>query len=147
MLILGLIILVAAGVVGTVAVVDNRGASHQIPGGFHAFGRVMHGSSGQLFFWGAVVGAAAMLGLVLLLAGVRRDLQLRAQARRDGVRGARRTRRLSSRRDRDVVADDDLRDEDTRPVPETTREREREHQREAESVSSDGADGDVAVQS
>lgn len=141
MFILGLIILVAAGVVGTVAVVDNRGASHQIPGGFHAFGRVMHGSSGQLFFWGAVVGAAAMLGLMLLLAGVRRDLQLRAQARRDGVRGARRTRRLSSRRDRDVIADDDLRDEDTRRVPETTRERE--HEREAESVSSDGADGDV----
>lgn len=152
MLVLGLIILIGAGVVGTVAVLDNRGAGHELPDGFHAFGRVMHGSTGQLFFWGSVVGAAAMLGLFLLLAGLRRDLRLRAQARRDGVR-LRRTRRVRAGRDGDTDADYDRdrdrdRDEDSRPASETKREREREREAEPQPVSSesgDGADGDADV--
>jgi hypothetical protein len=160
MLVLGLIILIGAGVVGAVAVLDNRGAGHELPDGFHAFGRVLHGSSGQLFFWGSVVGAAAMLGLVLLLAGVRRDLQLRAQARRDGVR-ARRTRRVRTGKDGDTDADYDRdrdhgrerdgdrdrdgardSDEDSRPASETTRERKSEPQ-PVPGESGDGADGDA----
>lgn len=115
LLILGLIILIAAGVVGAVAVLDNRGASHQLSGGFHAFGHLFHGSSGQLFFWGAVVGAAAMFGLFLLLAGLRRDLQLRAQARRDGVRSVRRTRRVRDGRDRELVTEDEREREEVLP--------------------------------
>lgn len=124
LLILGLIILIGAGVVGAVAVLDNRGGSHQLAGGFHAFGHVFHGSSGRLFFWGAVVGAAAMFGLVLLLAGLRRDLRLRAQARRDGVRGVRRTRRVRGGEGRGAIAEDDRdRDEDLTSTTETTRNR------------------------
>ena len=124
LLILGLIILIGAGAVGAVAVLDNRGGSHQLAGGFHAFGHVFHGSSGQLFFWGAVVGAAAMFGLVLLLAGLRRDLRLRAQARRDGVRSVRRTRRVRGGGDGVAVAEDDRdRDEDLPSTTETTRNR------------------------
>jgi len=124
LLILGLIILIGAGAVGAVAVLDNRGGSHQLAGGFHAFGHVFHGSSGQLFFWGAVVGAAAMFGLVLLLAGLRRDLRLRAQARRDGVRSVRRTRRVRGGGDGVAVAEDDRdRDEDLPSTTETTRDR------------------------
>jgi len=122
LLILGLIILIAAGVVGAVAVLDNRGASHQLSGGFHAFGHLFHGSSGQLFFWGAVVGAAAMFGLFLLLAGLRRDLQLRAQARRDGVRSVRRTRRVRDGRDRDLVTEDDREREEVLPSTTDTTE-------------------------
>jgi hypothetical protein len=131
LLVLGLIILIAAGVVGAVAVLDNRGGSHQLPGGFHAFGHVLHGSSGQLFFWGAVVGAAAMFGLVLLLAGLRRDLTLRARARRDGVQNVRRTRRARGDADRDPVAEDD-RDRDRDPEP-------------VRGESEDGADHDGTV--
>ena len=129
LLILGLIILIGAGVVGAVAVLDNRGTSRQLSGGFHAFGHVFHGSSGQLFFWGAVVGAAAMFGLFLLLAGLRRDLRLRAQARRAGVRSMRRAPRVRDRGDRGLVAEDDRdreRDEVLPATTETTRDRESE---------------------
>lgn len=131
LLVLGLIILIGAGAVGAVAVLDNRGASHRVPGGFHAFGHLFQGSTGRLFFWGGVVGAAAMLGLVLLLVGLRRELRIRAQARRDGVRVVRGTRRVRGGRDRDVVAEDERdrereRDEDLASTTQTTRDRESE---------------------
>lgn len=138
LLILGLIILIGVGVVGTVAVHDNHGASHQLPGGFHAFGHVLHGSSGQLFFWGAVVGAAAMLGLFLLLAGLRRELRLRARARRDGVRTVRRTRRVRGDEGRGPVTED----EDLSSTTETTRDRESEPVR---GESEDGVEHDGTV--
>lgn len=145
LLILGLIILIGAGVVGAVAVLDNRGASHQLPGGFHAFGHVFHGSSGQLFFWGAVVGAAAMFGLFVLLAGLRREIQLRARARQSGVRSVRRTRRLRGGGDRGPVVEDDRDreyDEDLPSTTETTRDRESEPVR---GESENGADHDGTV--
>ena len=46
----------------------------------------MHGSAGQLFFWGIVVGAVAMLGLFLLLAGLRSDIRRRGTTRRISAR-------------------------------------------------------------
>src|SRR5260221_10364649 len=85
MLIHGLLLLAGACVVGVTGILDNRGAGHQVAGGFDAFGRTMHGSSGQLFFWGVVVGGVAMLGLALLLGGIRGDLKRRSVARRGGV--------------------------------------------------------------
>jgi len=85
MLILGLLLLAAAGVVGGVGILSNRGAGHQVPGGFDALGYTMHGSTGQLFFWGIVVGCAAMLGLVLILGGLRGAVKRRGTARRNAT--------------------------------------------------------------
>lgn len=149
LLILGLIILIGAGVVGAVAVLDNRGASHQLPGGFHAFGHDFHGSSGQLFFWGAVVGAAAMFGLFVLLAGLRHEFRLRAQARRDGVRSVRRTRRVRDGGDRGPVASEE-RDRDRDRDRDHDRDRDRDREPEplpepARDESEDGADHDGTV--
>ncbi|MEY9931590.1 hypothetical protein ABH926_006239 [Catenulispora sp. GP43] len=148
LLILGLIILIGAGVVGAVAVLDNRGASHQLPGGFHAFGHDFHGSSGQLFFWGAVVGAVAMFGLFLLLAGLRHELRFRAQARRDGVRNVRRTRRVRGGGDPSPLAEDDRDRERDEDLPSTTDTTDTTRDRESEPVrgeSEDGADHDGTV--
>ena len=83
MLILGLLILVGVGVVGTAGVLGNRGAGHRLPGGFDVLGHSMHGSSGQLFFWGIALGAVTVIGLMLLLAGLRSGVKRRGTARRD----------------------------------------------------------------
>ena len=66
-------------------VLSNRGTGHQVPGGFDALGYTMHGSTGQLFFWGIVVGCAAMLGLVLVLGGLRGTVKRRGTARRNAT--------------------------------------------------------------
>jgi hypothetical protein len=83
MLILGLLILVGAGLVGTAGVLGNRGAGDKLPGGFDLLGHTMHGSAGQLFFWGIALGAATVIGLILLLAGLRNSMKRRGTARRD----------------------------------------------------------------
>jgi hypothetical protein len=70
--VLGLIILVAAVVVGVAGVFDNVGSGHAVTHGFSLFGYHLTGSTGALFLYGIVVGAAGMLGLALLLAGARR---------------------------------------------------------------------------
>ncbi|MFF3245868.1 hypothetical protein ACFYWY_19495 [Streptomyces sp. NPDC002870] len=70
--ILGLIILLAAVVVGVAAVVTNSGSAHELTGGFSVFGFEATGSTGTLFLYGIVVGAAALFGLSLLLTGARR---------------------------------------------------------------------------
>jgi len=60
-LLLGVVLLAGAAVVGAVGVFGNCGAGHQIGGGpFKVFGHSFHGSAGQLFFWGLVVGAAGL---------------------------------------------------------------------------------------
>jgi hypothetical protein len=85
MLILGLLLLAAAGVAGSVGVLSNRGTGHQMPGGFNALGYTMHGSTGQVFFWGIVAGCVATLGLVLVLGGLRGGLKRRGTARRNAT--------------------------------------------------------------
>ena len=85
MLILGLLLLAGACVVGVTGVLGNRGAGHQVSEGFNVFGRTMHGSAGQLFFWGLVVGGVAMVGLFLLFAGLRSDIRRRGTARRSAA--------------------------------------------------------------
>ena len=80
--ILGLIILVAALVVGVAGVLSNAGSAHALTHGFAVFGYHVTGSTGTLFLYGIVVGALAMLGLSLLLAGARRTSRRgRARAR------------------------------------------------------------------
>jgi hypothetical protein len=51
--------------------------------GFAVFGYHVTGSSGALFLYGIVVGAVGLLGLGLLLAGVRRTCRRGRAARRD----------------------------------------------------------------
>jgi hypothetical protein len=83
MLIIGLLLVVVAGVVGSVGILSNRGTGHQVSGGFDALGYTMHGPTGQLFFWGIIVGCIAMLGLVLIVGGLRSGLKRRGTARRN----------------------------------------------------------------
>ncbi|GAA2090073.1 hypothetical protein GCM10009759_13350 [Kitasatospora saccharophila] len=77
-ILLGLLLLVAAATVGVAGILGNTGSAHELNGAFSVFGHHMTGSTGMLFLWGIAVGAAAVLGLALLLAGLRR----RAAARR-----------------------------------------------------------------
>jgi len=70
--IIGLIILVAAVVVGVAGVLSNGGSGHALTHGFAVFGYHVTGSTGALFLYGIVVGAVAILGFSLLLAGARR---------------------------------------------------------------------------
>ncbi|WP_051807867.1 hypothetical protein [Streptomyces sp. NRRL F-2664] len=87
-LILGLVILLAAVVVGVAGVFGNTGAGHQLTSGgdFSLFGYHATGSTGSLFLTGIIVGAVGLLGLALVMAGARRSARRSARARRD--RGA-----------------------------------------------------------
>jgi hypothetical protein len=86
MIILGLLLLAGGGVAGTMGVLRNLGAGHHLLGGFSVFGHTMHPSAGQLFLWGIVVGGATMLGLVLLLVGLRGGVRRSGAVRRDSLR-------------------------------------------------------------
>ncbi|UUU34100.1 hypothetical protein JIX56_32045 [Streptomyces sp. CA-210063] len=89
MIILGLIILVAAVVIGVAGVLSNSGSAHEFTGGFSVFGVDVTGSTGTLFLYGIVVGAAALLGLSLLLIGTRRTAR-RGRTARHGLKQSRR---------------------------------------------------------
>ena len=86
--ILGLIILLAAVVIGVAGVLGNGGHAHTLPHDFAVFGYHVTGHTGTLFLAGIVVGAAAMAGLSLLLAGARRTSR-RGSAARRGLRQSR----------------------------------------------------------
>jgi hypothetical protein len=87
-IILGLIILVAAVIAGVAGVLGNDGSGHAVTH-FSVFGYHVTGSTGTLFLYGIVVGAAALFGLSLLLAGARRTSR-RGTAARRGLRQSRR---------------------------------------------------------
>ncbi|MFD9285486.1 hypothetical protein ACFWD7_51335 [Streptomyces mirabilis] len=55
--ILGLVIFIAAVVVGVAGVLTNSASGHELTGGFSVFGHEMIGSTGTLFLYGIVVGA------------------------------------------------------------------------------------------
>ena len=86
--ILGLIILVGAVIVGVAGVLSNGGSGHALTHGFAVFGYHATGSTGTLFLAGIVVGAVALAGLSLLLAGARRTAR-RGRAARRGLRQSR----------------------------------------------------------
>ena len=86
-IILGLIILVAAVVVGVAGVLGN-GSTHGLPHGFSVLGYHVTGS-GTVFLYGIAVGAVALFGLWLLLAGVRHTSR-RGRAARRGLRQSQR---------------------------------------------------------
>jgi hypothetical protein len=98
--ILGLVILVAAVIAGAAGVLGNGGHAHGLTH-FSVFGYHVTGSTGTLFLYGIVVGALALLGLSLLLAGARRT----ARRGRDARRGLAQSRRETAavRQDRDEL--------------------------------------------
>ena len=97
--IVGLVILIAAVIVAGAGVLANSGSGHALPHDFVVLGYHVTGSTGTLFLYGIVVGAAALLGLSLLLAGARRTARRGREARR-GLRQSRReTAAVSQDRD------------------------------------------------
>ena len=84
LVIFGLIIVVAAVVVGAAGVLGNDGVAH----GFSVLGYHVNGS-GTVFLYGIAVGVVGLFGLWLLLAGARRT----ARRGRDARRGLRQSRR------------------------------------------------------
>src|ERR1039458_2181025 len=87
-IILGLIILVAAVVVGVAGVLTNHGSGHVLTHRFAVFGYHMNGSTGRLFLYGIIVGAVAVFGLSLLLTGARHTSR-RGSAARQGLKQSR----------------------------------------------------------
>jgi hypothetical protein len=96
--ILGLVILVAAVVVGVAGVLANGGHAHAVSH-FAVFGYHVTGSTGTLFLAGIVVGALALAGLSLLLAGARRTSRRGRDARRGLAQSQRETAAVSADRD------------------------------------------------
>jgi hypothetical protein len=100
-IILGLIILVAALVVGVAGVLGNAGSAHPLTH-FSVLGYHVTGSAGTLFLAGIVVGAAGLLGLSLVLAGARRTSR-RGSAARRGLRQSRRETAAASQERDDLI--------------------------------------------
>jgi hypothetical protein len=96
--ILGLVILVAAVVVGVAGVLANGGHAHAVTH-FAVFGYHVTGSTGTVFLYGIVVGALALAGLSLLLAGARRTSRRGRDARRGLAQSRRETAAVSADRD------------------------------------------------
>jgi hypothetical protein len=104
--ILGLIILVAAVVAGVAGVLTNGGGAHGPADGFSVLGYHVTGS-GTVFLYGIVVGAVALFGLWLLLAGARRTSRRGSAARR----GLRQSRRETAQSRQETAAVSKARDE------------------------------------
>ncbi|MFG2480692.1 hypothetical protein [Streptomyces fagopyri] len=116
--ILGLIILIAAVVVGVAGLLGNAGSSHALASGdFTVLGYHVTGSTGTLFLSGIVVGAVAMLGLGLLLAGSRRSAR-RAQVARRGLSESHRRNAAISRDRDDLIVQREATRTDTAPTRE-----------------------------
>jgi hypothetical protein len=98
-ILLGLVVLVAAVVVGVGGVLANGGDGHALSGNFAVFGYHVTGSTGTLFLYGIVVGAVGLCGLSLLLAGARRTARRGRTARRDLKQSRRETAVVSTERD------------------------------------------------
>ena len=102
-IIIGLVILIAAVVVGVAVVLGNGGSAHA-PVHLAVFGHHLTGTTGTLFLYGIVLGAVGLFGLSLLLAGVRRSYR-RGSAARQGLKESR-TETAESRRETAAVSKD-----------------------------------------
>jgi hypothetical protein len=98
-IIIGLVFLIAAVVVGVAGILSNGGSGHALTHPFAVFGYHVTGSTGTLFLYGIVVGAVALAGLSLLLAGARRTSRRGREARRGLKRSRRETAAVSQDRD------------------------------------------------
>jgi hypothetical protein len=97
--IVGLVVLLVAVIVGFTGVMTNAGAAHPLTENFSVFGYHVTGSTGTLFLFGIMIGAVAMLGLSVLLAGARRTAGRGRDARRNLERSQRETAFLNQDRD------------------------------------------------
>ena len=97
--IVGLVVLLVAVIVGFTGVLTNAGPAHPLTEHFSVFGYHVTGSTGTLFLFGIVVGAVAMLGLCVLLAGARRTAGRARDARHEVKRSQRETAFLNQERD------------------------------------------------
>jgi hypothetical protein len=98
--IVGLVVLLAAVIVGFTGVLTNAGPAHPLTENFSVFGYHTTGSTGTLFLFGIVIGAVGMLGLCVLLAGARRTAGRGRDARRDLKNSQRETAFLNRDRDK-----------------------------------------------
>ncbi|MFF3020895.1 hypothetical protein [Streptomyces sp. NPDC057939] len=117
-LILGLIILVVAAIVGLIGIFGNFGAGHGLDtgGDFSILGYHATGSTGSLFLIGIIVGAAALLGLALVMVGARRSARRSARARRE-LGASRREATVVDREREDLIKQrDDARAETVVPA-------------------------------
>ena len=97
--IVGLVVLLVAVIVGFMGVLTNAGPAHPLTENFAVFGYHVTGSTGTLFLFGIVVGAVAMLGLCVLLAGARRTAGRGRDSRHQLKRSQRETAFLNQERD------------------------------------------------
>jgi len=97
-IILGLIILIAAIVAGVAGVLGNSGGAPGLAHGFSVLGYHVTGS-GTRFLYGVAVGAIALFGLWLLLAGARRTSRRGSATRRELKQSRRETAAASQARD------------------------------------------------
>jgi len=97
--IVGLVVLLVAVIVGLTGVLTNAGPTHPLTENFSVLGYHVTGSTGTLFLFGIVIGAVAMLGLSVLLAGARRTAGRGRDARHQLENSQRETELLN--RDRD----------------------------------------------
>jgi hypothetical protein len=102
MVIVGLVVLFVAVIVGVVGVMGNAGATHPLAENFSVLNYHVTGSTGTLFLSGIVVGAVALLGLSVLLAGARRGAVRSRDARRDPARSQRQTGFVKRHRGQDL---------------------------------------------
>ena len=98
-ILIGLVVLVAAVVVGVAGVLANGGSGHALGGHFAVFGYHVTGSTGELFLYGVVVGAVGVCGLGLLLSGARGTARRGRLARRELTQSRRETASVSNERD------------------------------------------------
>jgi len=101
LVILGLIVLLLAVIVALMGVLGNTGPTHPLTENFSVFGYHVTGSTGALFLFGIVIGAVAMLGLSVILAGAWRTAGRGRVARRDLERSQREA--AFANRDRDTL--------------------------------------------
>lgn len=99
--IVGLVVLLIAVLVAVVGVLGNSGTAHLLTETFSVFGYHVTGSTGTLFIFGMVIGAIAMLGLSVLLAGARRTAGRGRDSRRDLARSQ--NEAAFANRDREVL--------------------------------------------
>jgi hypothetical protein len=98
--IVGLVVLLIAVIVGFTGVLTNAGPTHPLTENFSVLGYHVTGSTGTLFLFGIVIGAVAMLGLCVLLAGARGTAGRGRDTRHELRRSQRETAFLNRDRDR-----------------------------------------------
>jgi hypothetical protein len=100
---MGLVLLVAAAVIAVAGILANLGSGHPIGRSVDLLGYHLTGSTGKLLLVGVVLGVVGMLGLSLLLAGLRHGMRRRSVDRRE--RKAVRREAGAVMEDRDRLAD------------------------------------------